>query len=60
MKQADFHCILEPELRCRGVAFSRADLLAFMADVWPLAEEKLAPGFWAREFIEAGHGSITA
>jgi hypothetical protein len=40
--------------------FSRADLLAFVASVWPLAQEDPDVGSWAREFIDAVHGSMTA
>jgi len=54
MTQADFLAALELELRLRGIAFSRADLLDFVASVWPLAQEDPDAAFWAREFIEAG------
>jgi hypothetical protein len=47
-------------LQLGGVSFSRADLLDFVASVWPLAQENPDPAAWARGFIEAGYGSVTA
>ena len=38
MNQADFLTALEQGLRLRGIGFRRADLLEFVADVWPLAQ----------------------
>jgi hypothetical protein len=60
MKQAAFLATLEQELRLQGRAFSRADLLAFVTSVWPLAEDDPAPAAWARDFIEAGRAAMTA
>jgi hypothetical protein len=60
MTQADFTLALEQELQVRGVPFSRADVLDFVAGAWPLIAENLDVTYWAREFIEAGHGSLTA
>ena len=39
---------------------SRADLVEFVADVWPLAQENPDVAFWAREFMESGRGSVPA
>jgi hypothetical protein len=60
MSQADFLDFLEHELRLQGVAFSRADLLAFVAGAWPWIEEDPDDmTFWAREFIASGRASLT-
>ncbi len=53
MTQADLVQALEGVLRFRGVPFDRGELLAFVEDVWPLAEDDPDPGRWAREFIAA-------
>jgi hypothetical protein len=53
MNHTDFALALEQELQLRGVAFSRADLLAFVADAWPLIEDDPDVPFWAGEFLEA-------
>jgi hypothetical protein len=60
MSQSDFIAALEQELRLRGVEFARAELVAFVDDVWPLAEENPDPVSWAREFIDSGRGSMRA
>ena len=60
MNQNDFVAALEQELQLRGVGFSRADLVEFVADVWPLAQENPDVAFWAREFRESGRGSVPA
>jgi len=52
MTQPDFLASLEQELQLRGRAFSRSDLLAFVASVWPRGEEDPDVAFWARKFIE--------
>ena len=39
---------------------SRADLVEFVADVWPLAQENPDVTFWAQEFLESGRGSKLA
>jgi hypothetical protein len=54
MTQAEFAAGLESELRLRGLPFSRADVLAFVGDVWQLAEEDADPVRWADAFVEAG------
>jgi hypothetical protein len=59
MNQADFVTALEQELQLRGFGFRRADLVDFVASVWPLARENLDVAFWAREFIESGQASTT-
>jgi hypothetical protein len=60
MTREDFTAALEQALQLRAVGFSRAELLDFVASVWPLAEENPDVDFWAREFIKAGYGSMTA
>jgi hypothetical protein len=60
MTREDFTAALEQALQLRAVGFSRAELLDFVASVWRLAEENPDADFWAREFIEAGYGSMTA
>lgn len=59
MTQAEFLAALEQELTLRGIGFSRADLVAFVADVWPLAQENPDVTFWAQAFLESGRGSVT-
>jgi hypothetical protein len=41
-------------LQLQGVPFARAALLAFVASVWPLAEEDPDAARWAAAFLEAG------
>ena len=60
MNHTDFATALEQELQLEGIGFSRADLLEFVADVWPLAQENPDVAFWAREFIDSGRASMTA
>jgi len=60
MTQADFTTAVEQQLQIRGIRFSRADLQEFVADVWPLAEDNPDPAAWAQEFIDSGHGTMTA
>jgi hypothetical protein len=60
MTQGDFLAILEYELRLQGVAFGRADLLAFVASAWVWIDEDPDVTFWAREFIASGRASVTA
>jgi hypothetical protein len=52
MTQADFVTGLEMELQLRGVAFDRADLVTFAADVWPMAEEDPDAAHWVNVFLE--------
>ncbi len=59
MNQADFLAALEQELKLRRIDFRRADLLEFVADVWPLAQENPDVAFWAQEFLESGRGSVS-
>ena len=47
-------CLWKCERSARGIAFSRCDLLAFVANPWPLIAEDSDPAASAREFIEAG------
>jgi hypothetical protein len=60
MSHPDFLAGLEVELRLRGVAFSRADVLAFVGDVWQLALEDPDPVRWADAFVEAGRAGASA
>jgi hypothetical protein len=53
MTQPDFTLALEQELQLRGIPFSRADLLAFVASVWPLAQDEPDPVTWANLFLAA-------
>jgi hypothetical protein len=55
MSELDFTAALEDELRLRGVAFSRADVLAFADDVWPLAADDPDAVRWADAFTEGGY-----
>jgi hypothetical protein len=58
MTRDDFVAALEQELRLRGVGFSRADVLEFVASVWALAEEDPDPSRWAQEFIDTGRANV--
>jgi hypothetical protein len=60
MTHPDFLAGLEAELRLLRVAFSRADVLAFADDVWPLAQENPDPVRWAGAFVEAGYAAAEA
>jgi hypothetical protein len=53
MNRDDFTAALEQELGLRGVPFDLAELLAFAADVWPLADDAADVGRWATAFLEA-------
>jgi hypothetical protein len=57
MSRVDFAAALEEQLRIRAVSFSRADLLEFVEDVWPLAQDDPDPVPWAERFLESGRGS---
>jgi hypothetical protein len=60
MTQTEFVKVLEEELKLRGLAFSRADVLEFVDDVWPLAKDDPDPVRWAERFLEAGFGDVKA
>jgi hypothetical protein len=60
MSQDDFTTAVEEQLRIRGISFGRAELLEFVRDVWPLAEDDPDPVVWAERFIESGRGTATA
>jgi hypothetical protein len=60
MTPTDFRAALEQELQLRGARFNRADLLDFVDSVWPLVQENPEVGFWAREFLDADRGTMTA
>jgi hypothetical protein len=53
MTQADFSACLETYLALRGAAFERAELLAWVAAMWPWLEDDPDVGRWAGEFLEA-------
>jgi hypothetical protein len=55
MSQQDFVTALEQALQFCGYPFSRAALQAFVADAWPLIDDRPDVGFWATEFIAAGN-----
>jgi hypothetical protein len=59
MNQTDFVLALEQELQLRGIRFQRADLVDFVASVWPLAQENPDVAFWAREFIDSDQAGAT-
>jgi hypothetical protein len=54
MTEDHFVKLLELELRRRFTRFSLADLLAFVADVWVVAQENPDVDRWTREFIDSG------
>jgi hypothetical protein len=54
MNQQAFIAALEEQLQHCGREFSRAAVLEFVADVWPLAQDDPDPARWAREFLAAG------
>jgi hypothetical protein len=41
--QVDFLAMLETDLALRGVAFDRAELLAYVASMWPWIETTPTP-----------------
>ena len=43
MTQVDFLAMLETDLALRGVAFDRAELLAYVASMWPWIETTPTP-----------------
>lgn len=55
MNQAEFLVSLENALQFCGHPFSRAALQAFVADAWPLIDDRPDVAFWASEFIAAGN-----
>jgi hypothetical protein len=60
MTQEQFANLLERELRLRFARFSLADLLTFVQDVWPVAQEDPDVDRWAREFIDRGGADLLA
>lgn len=60
MTQTEFVFALEQALQFCGHPFSRAALQAFVADAWPLIEDRPDVAFWAAEFIAAGHEEALA
>jgi hypothetical protein len=57
MTQPDFLAGLEHDLALRGVGFERAELLAYVASMWPWMEDDPDAGRWAGEFLEARTGA---
>ena len=53
MTQPDFIVMLESNLALRGVAFNRAELLAWVACLWPHILDDPDVHRWAGEFVEA-------
>jgi hypothetical protein len=51
MTQADFVACLQTDLALRGVAYDRAELLAWVAAMWPWLEDEPDVGRWAGEFV---------
>ena len=59
MTQRDFVRCLESDLALRGVAFERAELLAYVASMWPWISDDPDAGRWAGEFLEARTGAAS-
>jgi hypothetical protein len=57
MTPADFLGCLESDPALRGVACERAELLAYVASMWPWIEDDPDAGRWAGEFLEARTGA---
>jgi hypothetical protein len=53
MSRGEFITALKAELKLCGIAFSPADVLAFAADVWELAEDRPDAVWWAKRFVQA-------
>lgn len=51
MNQSEFIASLENALLFCGHPFSRAALQTFVADAWPLIDERPDVAYWAAEFI---------
>jgi len=50
---------LEEELRGRRVQFTHADVHSFVNQHWAAITKEPDVARWAREFLDAGHGSVT-
>lgn len=59
MSHQHFIDALEDELRRLRAHFKRIDVQKFVADHWPAIERDPDVSKWAREFLDAGHGSVT-
>ncbi|HLJ97123.1 MAG TPA: hypothetical protein VKU02_28420 [Gemmataceae bacterium] len=46
------------KLWLRVIGFSSADLVVFVADVWPLAQENPDVTYRAQGFLESGQGEV--
>ena len=60
MSKTDFLQSIESTLQLRGVAFSRADLQAFVESAWPLILDNPDVEFWSKEFIDRGDVTMRA
>jgi hypothetical protein len=58
MTPPDIVACLETALALRGVAYERAELLAWTAAMWPWLEDDPDVERWAGEFIE-GRAALT-
>jgi hypothetical protein len=50
MTQCDFIPLLESQLTLLGVAYDRAELLAWTSCMWPWIADDPSAAYWAREF----------
>jgi hypothetical protein len=50
MTPADFLAALERPLQLHAVAFTRADLIAFVESAWPLMVDNPAVTYWCGQF----------
>jgi hypothetical protein len=53
MTQPDFLAMLETDLALRGVAWARAELIAYVASMWPWMDDDPDVARWAEEFVAA-------
>lgn len=60
MSQSEFVASMEAALQFCGHSYSRAALEAFVADAWPLIDDRPDVAVWAGEFIDAGNVTIVA
>jgi ferredoxin-NADP reductase len=58
MTQDEFLNAVRAQLDLLGVPHDRAALEAFVASVWPHAEDDPEPVKWARAFAEAGQTEV--
>jgi hypothetical protein len=58
MAQSEFLALLESELSLRGQPFERAELVEWLACVWPHVEDDPDVYFWAGQFLEAQRAEV--